>query len=98
MRAGPNGYDEVPQFEVRKLMGRRFAIILAVMYVIEVALYGGAIVGRRTQEVLPNSVSPLPADSNVYINFRICTCFKFLKYYNTLEIVGVQMVGKCTCG
>ena len=41
MRAGPNGYDEVPQFEVRKLMGRRFAIILAVMYVIEAALYGG---------------------------------------------------------
>ena len=95
MRAGPNGYDEVPQFEVRKLMGRRFAIILAVMYVIEAALYGGAIAERRTQEVLPNSVSPLPADSNVYINFRICPCFKFLKYYNTLEIVGLQTVEKC---
>ena len=37
----------------------------------------------------------LQADSNVYINFRICSRFKFLKYYNALEIVGVQMVGKC---
>ena len=76
-------------------MGRRFAIILAVMYVIEAALCGGAFAGRRTQVVLPNSVSPLPADSNVYINFRICPCFKFLTYYNTLEIVALQTMGKC---
>ena len=36
--------------------------------------------------------SLLPIDSNVYINFRIRPCFKFLKHYNTLEIVGLQTV------
>ena len=48
---GPNEYGEVPRFEVRKLMGRRFAIILAVMYVIEAALCGWAIVERRAMAI-----------------------------------------------
>ena len=47
---GPNEYGEVPRFEVRNLMGRRFAMILAVMYVLEAALCGWGIVERRTQE------------------------------------------------
>ena len=55
---GPNEYGEVPRFEVRNLMGRRFAITLAVLYVMEAALCGWAIVERRTQEVPPNSGSP----------------------------------------
>ena len=55
---GSNEYGEVPRFEVRKLMGRRFAITLAVLYVMEAALCGWAIVERRTQEVPPNSGSP----------------------------------------
>ena len=47
---GSNEYGEVPRFEVRKLMGRRFAMILAVMYVLEAALCGWAIVERRARE------------------------------------------------
>ena len=55
---GSNEYGEVPRFEVRKLMGRRFAITLAVLYALEVALCGWIIVERHTREVPPNSVSP----------------------------------------
>ena len=47
---GPNEYGEVPRFEVRNLMGRRFAMILVVMYALEAALCGWAIVERRARE------------------------------------------------
>ena len=47
---GPNEYGEVPRFEVRKLMGRRFAMILVVVYALEAALCGWAIVERRARE------------------------------------------------
>ena len=47
---GPNEYGEAPRFEVRKLMGRRFAMVLAVIYVLEAALCGWAIVERRARE------------------------------------------------
>ena len=47
---GPNEYGEVPRFEVRNLMGRRFAITLAVLYVMEAALCGWTVAERRAQE------------------------------------------------
>ena len=48
---GPNEYGEEPRFEVRKLMGRRFATILAVMFVVEAALCGWTMVVRRALEI-----------------------------------------------
>ena len=47
---GPNEYGEVPRFEVRKLLGRRFAMVLVVMYALEAALCGWIIAERCTQE------------------------------------------------
>ena len=47
---GPNEYGEVPRFEARKLMGRRFAMVLVVMYALEAALCGWIIAERCTQE------------------------------------------------
>ena len=77
---GPNEYGEVPRFEARKLMGRRFAMVLVVMYALEAALCGWAIVERRTQQLRRTAVPHLSVDSNVCRNFRIYSRFKFLKY------------------